>query len=370
MENNQGAGDARIIESGKFGDNITWTLDEEGLLVLRGRGNMGECTGDSSTGNIYPPRLVQFVRHPELIKKAVIVYGVTKIGMFAFSECYYLTSVQIPGSVTEIEDHAFCYCYQLTDVTLPNGLTKIGHQAFCGCQKLTGLTLPSSYTGYLSGYSINECSNLSLLSVAPGNPVYHSEGNCIINTESKELVMGCKDSVIPSDGSVTRIGDCAFVFLTDISIPASVTEIEPDAFFLCNNLISITVAPGNPVYRSAGNCIIETASKTLIIGCLGSVIPSDGSVTKIGEHAFSCLGELTGVTIPAGVTEIGDYAFSGCDGMTGVVLPASLKKIGDGAFEDMELIDVYFDGTEAQWNAIEIGEGNEGLTEASVHFAG
>ena len=67
------------------------------------------------------------------------------------------------------------------------------------CGVLTGLN-----KGAFSG-----CSGIESLVVATGNKKYHSANNCIIETETKKLIVGCKTSIIPSDGSVTSIGDGA-----------------------------------------------------------------------------------------------------------------------------------------------------------------
>ena len=75
--------------------------------------------------------------------------------------------------------------------------------------------------------------------------------------------------------------------MTSITIPDSVIDIGSRAFFGCTGLTSIVVEDGNPVYHSAGNCLIETATKTLIAGCKTSIIPDDGSVTSIGKEVFS-----------------------------------------------------------------------------------
>ena len=140
---------------------------------------------------------------------------------------------------------------------------------------------------------------------------------------------------------VTNIGDHAFdyTFLTSITIPKSVTTIGGQALYRCTSLKSITVESGNPVYHSAGNCLIETASKTLVAGCQTSVIPNDGSVTSIGEYAFYGCDSLTSIMIPNSVTSIGEYAFSGSS-LVGVTLPDSVTTIGAYAFSGSSLVGV------------------------------
>ena len=95
----------------------------------------------------------------------------------------------------------------------------------------------------------------------------------------------------------------------------------------------ITVESGNPAYHSAGNCLIETATKTLVLGCDFSSIPTDGSVTSIGDYAFANCIWLKSIAIPNGVTRIGAYAFVGCTGLTSITIPKSARSIGYGAFE-------------------------------------
>ena len=80
-------------------------------------------------------------------------------------------------------------------------------------------------------------------------------------------------------------------------------------------MTKIKVDENNETYHSQGNCLIETKSKTLILGCNTSKIPDDGSVTAIGKRAFYKCSGLTSVTIPDSVTSIGNYAFDGCDGL-------------------------------------------------------
>ena len=179
--------------------------------------------------------------------------------------------------------------------------------------------------------------------------------------------------------SVTSIGYLAFYdcrSLTSITIPDSVTSIGESAFSCCSGLTSIIVEHGNSVYHSAGKCLIETVSKTLISGCKNSVIPDDGSVTSIGDAAFSGCIDLTSITIPDSVTSIGfwafkdcigltsitipnsvasidDCVFEGCSGLTSITIPDSVTSIGDEAFDDCSnLKKIIFTGTRSQWDKI------------------
>jgi len=197
------------------------------------------------------------------------------------------------------------------------------------------------------------------------------DGICYdLNADTQEATVTSKrdpysgDIVIPAtitvDGTVynvTSIGESAFFLcwdLTSLSIPASVTSIGEDAFFLCWNLTSLSIPAnvtsignafagcsgltsiivdkGNTIYDSRENCnaIIETASNTLIVGCMNTTI-SDG-VTSIGRYAFSGCKKLTSFTIPNSVTNIGEHAFSDCNALTSVTIPDGVTSIGDSAF--------------------------------------
>ena len=93
------------------------------------------------------------------------------------------------------------------------------------------------------------------------------------------------------------------------------------------------------------------------------------TVTFIGYGAFYSCESLSGVVIPAGVTEIDSWAFYGCASMTSVEIPASLPYIGFCVFYGCEsLTDVHYNGTQEQWDAISIDDGNEDLLNAALHF--
>ena len=113
---------------------------------------------------------------------------------------------------------------------------------------------------------------------------------------------------------VTRIkveGFSGYPSLTSITIPKSVTSIEPGAFNGCDSLDSIVVAEGNTVYDSRDNCnaIIEKATNSLICGCRNTTIPN--SVTSIGVRAFNECFKLTTITIPEALQVLESGLFYG-----------------------------------------------------------
>ena len=338
--------------------------------------------------------------------------SVTSIGEGAFLRCDSLTSIVIPGSITSIDKDAFLLCdsltiyceavskpsgwdddwnssdrpvvwdcnnndvaddgviyyihdgvrYALNDseatvdkqsislsgkVVLPeriiyNGntysVTSIAEDAFAECDSLASITIPNSVTSIGSG-AFSDCSSLKEVHISDiatwcaidfgnsyANPLYRGAALYL----NGELVTSLE---IPD--SVTSIGSYAFYgcgSLTSITIPDSVTSIGVGAFYGCSLLESIVVEEGNAVYHSEGNCIIETDSKTLIVGCKNSIIPSDGSVTHIGDSAFYRCNSLTSIVIPEGVTSIGNGAFSGSSSLTSIVIPDSVTNIGNSAF--------------------------------------
>lgn len=121
------------------------------------------------------------------------------------------------------------------------------------------------------------------------------------------------------------IGDNAFegcASITYISISESVANIGMDSFKNCSGIENLTVAKQNNKYSSVDNCLIDGESKTLILGCKNSIIPTDKDiVTCIGSGAFSrCVG-LESINIPNNITDIGNGAFINCLNLNEITIP-------------------------------------------------
>lgn len=108
---------ANAETSGTCGDNLTWTLDDNGTLTISGTGDMTNYDNFSHMAPWYSER--------ENITRLKISDNVTSIGNSAFQACR-LTHVTIPGSVTSIGQSAFSRCRSLTDVYYTGSETQWG----------------------------------------------------------------------------------------------------------------------------------------------------------------------------------------------------------------------------------------------------
>lgn len=299
------------------------------------------------------------------------------ISYYAFAYCSSLKNIKIPDNVTTIGECAFLDCSKLETIVISENITDIGNYAFYGCDSLKEVSLPT-YVANIGKDAFSENTKVNYSGQQPfviiDGIMYNRELTKIIQVVDKNITfahipdgvmeigaftfdecMNLKEVIIPN--SVTDIGSSAFdsctslttivipngvksiggfAFrgcskLTTVSIGSGTTVIGNKAFASCNNLVCITVAKDNPVYHTVNNCVIETATKTLVIGCVASVIPEDGSVAVIGAEAFEGSG-IVRVFIPDSVVEIKDYAFGWCQNLMHITLGVGVARIGNGAF--------------------------------------
>ena len=262
----------------------------------------------------------------------VVPDGVTTIAYSAFGNCVYLTNVTLPSSLTSIVTCAFEGCTNLVSITLPNGLTEMGVNAFSGCSTLASITIPNSVTS-IGANTFKECAQL-------------------------------KSVVFQQNSSCTSIGESAFYncsILESITIPSSVKTIGANAFFQCSNLQSVTFED-NSQLTTIGDYAFYFCNK------LPSITLPD-SVTTIDSYAFAACHMLSTITIPSRVTTIADSLFENCIGLQSIVIPTSVTKIGNASFKNCQkLKNVYYCGTQSQWEDIYKGTSNTYLNMATVTY--
>lgn len=408
--------------SGKCGDDLYWSLAEDGTLTIWGSGEMYNY-------NDYPfrgPWQSEEITIP--VRSVVIKQGATSIGDYAFAWCG-LTSVTIPASVTSIGDYAFNGCNGLKSITIPTGVTRIGDGTFNWCENLTSVMIPASVIS-IGDLAFNACWRLTNATIPEGvvsigerafsgndfsevtipasvetigsgafgasssldsfavdgeNTAYTTVDGVLFSKDRATLVAypgGKKSSDYKIPGSVRSIAKYAFYGcdgLTGVTISTSVTSIGDYAFYSCLGLTNVAIPSGvtnigDYAFYYCGLTIVTIPTSVASIGegafsntrLTSVVIPS--SVTYIGVKAFACNRFLTDVTISEGVISIGEQAFSECEKLTSVTIPASVASIGEEAFSICRsLKDVYYAGSCDQWGKIRIGSYNVPLISATIH---
>ena len=357
---------AAEVASGICGDNVTWVLDDNGTLTISGTGPMADY-GYWPTAPWYDRRdeitnvvigdgvtsigVHAFASHGELLT-VTIGSDVTSIGEKAFYSCGKLTRVVIPDSVKTIGNAAFSYCSGMTKLTIGSGVTEFDEHAFSNCSSLTALTIPDNVET-IGASAFANCNNLKRLVI--GNGVTTIEENTFSSCYNlTDLTLG---------SNIETIGKYAFAYCRSITgklvIPNSVKTIGESAFSGCDGLVNVVIpnsvtSLGESAFSSCQNLRKVTLSKNL---------------TKISSYTFKWCYALDHIVIPEGVTMIGEQAFANCSDLKSITLPDSIDMILSNAFYGYyEMEDVYFGGSQEQWEEISISQNNTILTDATVHF--
>ena len=142
--------EAAIIASGKCGDGISWSLDENGVLWLSGEGKMD----DYESADVSP-----WAKKRGRIVEVNFENGITTVGGYAFRNCSRLQKVTLPSSLQSIKQSAFNHCAELTSIEIPEGTETIDGFAFTGCEVLADVTIPESMKT-IKRYAFRGCNKL------------------------------------------------------------------------------------------------------------------------------------------------------------------------------------------------------------------
>ena len=345
---------------------------------------------------------------PSTVTHGEYTYTVTGLGERAFNSCSGVSSVSIPSSVITIEwaafegtafyndpsnwvdnalyvdncliavkpelagaceiaegtrvigEGAFYKCSSLTSVTIPSSVISIGYGAFIDCSSLSSVSIPSSVK-YVGGNVFDGTALYNDASNWVDNVLYVD--NCLIN--AKRDLSGAYN--IAEGTRIIAEQAFSYTSLTSVTVPSSVVNIGPRAFYSIDNLTDIQVESGNTAYLSE-NGILYNADQTVLLCYPGG--KKDGTLTipanlrSFGDGAFNydsylntiewnavnfldysknifphwpyvstlVIGEgvehipaylcnefsstLRSLTIPSTVTSVGQDAFAGCGNLT------------------------------------------------------
>ena len=179
-----------------------------------------------------------------MITEVILPDGVVEIEKDAFSFCSNLANIRLPERLLHLRDNAFSYCTQLTEIVLPESIVSIGFRAFCRCTRLKSIYIPAA-TAEIGSAPFSLCDSLTELRVSDNNPFYRSIDGILYSKDAKKLIcypIGRTDEEFTVPSTVKRIGLSAFSFckhLRVLTIPDSVTVIEPTAFSGCIRLKTV-----------------------------------------------------------------------------------------------------------------------------------
>lgn len=254
------------------------------------------------------------------IKEISLSSTITKIGKYAFQNCYNVKSVNLPGGLETIGDYSFDNCSGLIEINVPDSVKSIGKRCFQSCNKLSTAILPDALIE-IPEFVFSGCSSL-------------------------------KEIILPS--KLETIGQYAFSecsSLKEITIPASIKNVDWCIFQNCTNLTTVDFEK-----EYYGN---------------------------ISVYMFWNCTALTDISIPERVSYIDNDAFCNCSRLSTVTINGSKTRINSGSFRDCKNLRLikgyncsytkkYYDSlTDTQKNSIKfdsLGEGQHEWTAEKVQI--
>ncbi len=336
-----------------------------------------------------------------------IVFGGDMIPNDILHSCPSAKEIILLEGVKHIGSNAFAYCRWLTDIKIPSTLTHIGSYAFEGCHNLKSvyikdltawcnITLSQTYFSHHTTSPMGFADELYL----NGELVT----NVVIPDSVTSLPPYCFNSEfiesVEFNDELSSIGEAAFRYcskLKELRIPPSVKNIGSYAFANCTGLEKVVISDvkawceisfdgifANPIYITESFYINDSLVTELTVPSdvteindyafygannLQSLYFSNG-ITSIGDHAFAHCKNLNAISLPESLKSIGNYAFYICSNIADLKLGQNVDYIGDNAFYDCDsLKNIYFSGSESDWNSIIIGKGNTDITaETTIHY--
>lgn len=247
-------------------DDTTWAILADGTLVIDGISNAKNPMFDYGLYGVSPA----WAEYADEVTQLRLGTGIRHVSSRAFASMRALLRVDL-GNVIEVDDGAFADCVNLRRVETPASLTVLGGDVFLGCYRLREVVLTnvtsigeSALGGCPALVSVQAPDALDLTDALTGSEQVR-EGEIV--TDENGLLL---------DGTVVVGYDAR---ATELTIPATVTEIAPYAFYANTQLTRVSIGDG---------------------------------VRTIGAHAFEKCSAITSLTVGAAVGRIGEGAFSGC----------------------------------------------------------
>lgn len=274
-------------------------------------------------------------------------YNVTYAGVYNFFGSSTLSKIVFGEDVVNVPDNLLVNASKLETVVFKDTVTNIGESAFENCTSLKSI---ETYTEN----GVEKKNDLSKL-ISIGKWAFY-------NTSYRKFI---------APDSLRTISKGAFMksAIRELSL-GKITSLGADAFSECRNLKAVTIpetlTEGSIGIRAFYGC---TKLETVCFNTNGDVF----EVTAVGDGSPNMFGDsgVTKVVFGKEVTSIPSEIFRSTSysiNLKTVVLEAKIKTVGQNAFRECKDLEVYFPGTENEWEKVEISKGNEALKSAKMHF--
>ena len=296
------------VFTGKCGDNLTWTIDNNEVLTISGTGRIPDYNTSYGENNTAP-----WYGYAYQIKKVVLGSGVQNIGNDAFAGCYCMTDITIPDTVSSIGSGAFSNC-ALREVEIPQGITSIQSRTFQYCTQLTKITIPDSVTS-VETCAFDNCPVLK--TVYYGGTEAQWEGMHVDNYAGNNSAL--LDATLYFEMKYQRIaaGSCGDNLRW---------------YLMEDGVLKITGSGEMPDYSDASD------APWYQYGSRIKEVRVGANVTKIGENAFRSTGvqKVVFCAKETGSTDaplvLGNYCFAYCDALNEIQFGNRVIVPGDSVF--------------------------------------
>ena len=352
-----------LAETGACGENLTWSLSDDGVLTVSGFGEMtdGDDYGTAPWDDVKAS-----------ITEIVIEDGVRSVGAYMFWDCGGVSRVTLGDDVTHIGKAAFLYCEHLTELRLPPNIASVGDWAFIHCKALTAVYVPRSLDAF-GDVVFWDCESLT--------DIYYEgsadEWGSVTGTEEPDAEDALYTATI-------HFGSTVQDYLDRVPETAGGTQQGTNPGEEDTGDPFGDDAAGGVVTRGkcgSGLYWLLNADGLLTISGSGGiddylrdiryVYSASGSRTEVVTYTypwFDVSNQIKRVYVSDGVTSIGNMAFAEISSLKAVYLPGSLTRVAYGAFHGTGLTDMYYADSAAQWAYVQRGDYNSPLNGASFHW--
>ncbi len=303
------AADIEVYATGTLGSGsrTAWTIYDNGLLVIDGKGNSVSTKWDSTTASPWKD-------YADIITRVSFVNceNWECIPECTFRSLSKLKDVTLPENIEEICQYAFTGT-AIETILLPDGLITIGYYAFSSCESLKYININDGVTSIGSSAFYN-CSSLKAISIPDS-----------VTSIGQTLFQNCTNlEYVRLSENADKVGGSMFsgcTMLKNVSLPASVTVIGSKAFSNASNLEGVyyhgfneptTYNPGinNATFSLAPDTMVIYASNDYSATTMGLKANWENdvqTVTKIEGHFVNIAHTANGaVKVGASIVPAGD----------------------------------------------------------------